>query len=909
ALLARRYQVTPHLLLLLPYTVFPFQSPELALLCGALAFANTLGRFTLLDNRRIEIGVFLAGLILYSLTLAPGVQPADGGEFQLVIADWGVAHPPGYPLYTLLGGIFARLLPVNDIAWRVNLFSAVTGALTLAVVAWTVRRETRVGWAAVIAAGVLGSASAFWTTSTQASIRPMTALFMGLMIAAAFEYRRAAAQHDTRSEKRALLMFGLAAGFGVTHHASLVFGGSILALAVLASRPGLLLQPRKAGMALAGALAGTLPWLYLLARGAAGARLAPPALATWDGFWQHVLASGFAGDMFYYRTLPAIAGRLGMLGGVFTAQWHWSVLVGAAAAFGLLAWRKRSSALALGGAFLLHALVTSAYRAPQTVEYMLPAYVCMAVAIGLGAGTLYQRQRRASASYAVVIALMSAAVLWSGWPTWISLRAYQHQDHTGLHAQETLQNAPADTTLLANWHRVTPLWVLQSTQALRPDVKVRYLAPQGSEPILETWTNTIRTEAATETGVITCSYYPESFRFTSLTFSSSGPCWQATNGATIPSNLVPLATFDDITLASAQASSTARAGETLVADLAWLLPEAAPYGSLTAFLHLLDDTGTVMAQTDHPFLAASPDPGLVHHRLTLRLPRTLQPGTYQLMTGLYRPGADEPLPLYTPGGERRVAIADVEVQPSALPPVTAHNMHTPFDDHLLLAGYDYDLSLPGRARLYLHWQLCGSEAGSAYTITINSLGHGLAQGQLTTGIVAGFVTTAYDIPDTAAAHGVEITIMLSGEPLDVRGAWQLPIQAAVYLPPLQARTHYIPLGDIIITGYAQQEGAPESSTTRLRITIRSTQPQTQDMTLKAITAAGLTETPPLGGMLPSLKWGWQTTFTDTLLVPAQPAPGAEEAITLTLYDAFTSETWPVFDPALGTASGALVFPP
>ena len=44
------------------------------------------------------VDVFIAALLLYILTLAPSVLPADAGEFQLVAATLGVAHPPGYPL-------------------------------------------------------------------------------------------------------------------------------------------------------------------------------------------------------------------------------------------------------------------------------------------------------------------------------------------------------------------------------------------------------------------------------------------------------------------------------------------------------------------------------------------------------------------------------------------------------------------------------------------------------------------------------------------------------------------------------------------------------------------------------------------------------------------------------------------
>lgn len=45
-----------------------------------------------------------------------------------------VAHPPGYPLFTLLAKLFIKVIPVGSVAWRVNLLTAVCGALCASVV-------------------------------------------------------------------------------------------------------------------------------------------------------------------------------------------------------------------------------------------------------------------------------------------------------------------------------------------------------------------------------------------------------------------------------------------------------------------------------------------------------------------------------------------------------------------------------------------------------------------------------------------------------------------------------------------------------------------------------------------------------------------------------------------------------
>ena len=78
--------------------------------------------------------LFAAFFSLYAFTLSPDILPADSGEFQVVVPLLGVAHPPGFALYTLLGKLFISLIPYGTPAYRLNLFSAFLGALTLVVV-------------------------------------------------------------------------------------------------------------------------------------------------------------------------------------------------------------------------------------------------------------------------------------------------------------------------------------------------------------------------------------------------------------------------------------------------------------------------------------------------------------------------------------------------------------------------------------------------------------------------------------------------------------------------------------------------------------------------------------------------------------------------------------------------------
>src|SRR5438128_6591606 len=72
----------------------------------------------------------LAWLVVYLATVSPTVNFIDSGELITAVHEPGIVHPPGYPLYTLLGYV-ASHLPVGEVAWRVNLFSAFWGAMAV----------------------------------------------------------------------------------------------------------------------------------------------------------------------------------------------------------------------------------------------------------------------------------------------------------------------------------------------------------------------------------------------------------------------------------------------------------------------------------------------------------------------------------------------------------------------------------------------------------------------------------------------------------------------------------------------------------------------------------------------------------------------------------------------------------
>src|SRR5881392_3346935 len=212
--------------------------------------------------------VFFAALLLYSWTLAPTVTLTDSGELIVVAQGVGVAHPPGFPLWVILAHL-ASLVPLGNIAVRINFSSAVFAALASAMltlvvaelmiaIPYLLTRKKRSAQrnkkaedspiaqllicAPALGAGLLMAFSrTLWAYATIAEVYTLNALLILIILFLMLRWRRyiLADRLNTRPAIRphdkwlygAALVFGLALGI---HHVTV--GLMLPALAVLVYR-------------------------------------------------------------------------------------------------------------------------------------------------------------------------------------------------------------------------------------------------------------------------------------------------------------------------------------------------------------------------------------------------------------------------------------------------------------------------------------------------------------------------------------------------------------------------------------------------------------------------------------------------------------------------------------------------
>ncbi|MDE2291898.1 MAG: DUF2723 domain-containing protein, partial [Elusimicrobia bacterium] len=131
-----------------------------------------------------------AGLfLLYMACMPPGLAPyRDAGEFSVAAHTLGVAHPPSYPLYVLLGRAVDSL-PGATTDYRLGLFAAACAAGTAATLAWL---AAAAGPAAGLTAGLaFGLDAVPWSVAMVQEMYSLMALLGSLLLAAAFSLSEA----------------------------------------------------------------------------------------------------------------------------------------------------------------------------------------------------------------------------------------------------------------------------------------------------------------------------------------------------------------------------------------------------------------------------------------------------------------------------------------------------------------------------------------------------------------------------------------------------------------------------------------------------------------------------------------------------------------------------------------------
>jgi hypothetical protein len=257
---------------------------------------------------RVSWACALLALAVYLAQAPPVSGDKDSSEFTLVLALNGVAHPTGYPLYTLFGHLFVRALHGLGLSWpyAANAWSAVGGAVAvfflhaLASRLMAGSRPPHRGAATLLALVPIAwfALNPIWTIETGLGEVNSWHVAWAMAISYVFAgWMRSAARGAGPMPRldRGAFLWGVLCGIGGAHHVTAIFEAVpfSIALGVVLRRRGWL-RARHVGLVLAGAVLPLLSYGIVLWRASHPAPVQwPTLLPGWRGLWLHVTGAQY----------------------------------------------------------------------------------------------------------------------------------------------------------------------------------------------------------------------------------------------------------------------------------------------------------------------------------------------------------------------------------------------------------------------------------------------------------------------------------------------------------------------------------------------------------------------------------------------------------------------------------------
>jgi len=352
----------------------------------------------------IALGIFLISFFIYLKTLTPTVGYHDSGDMTIAAFLLGIPHPPGYPLFCLLGKLFT-FLPIGNIAYRLNMMSGLFGALTVMmvyVISLKLCRSTEHGARsielkaplllyipAIVSAFMLCFAITFWEQAVIAEKYTLNALFVTLLIFILIKWAETWSTEQKSSGSKLnthclLYLFSFTIGLAFTHHLQTIFlvpAGIYFVFITVGRNYKKILKTK---FIIKNFILFILPlalYLYLPIR----AKVKPLANwgdpSTFERFKEHITAEAYSGffamntlfqnlgdhlSHFFIHQVTLLPLLIGLIGGV------------------ILFIKRKHLAISLLIIVIADTLHSIRYTIPNIEDYYIPAFIIISIWIGQG---------------------------------------------------------------------------------------------------------------------------------------------------------------------------------------------------------------------------------------------------------------------------------------------------------------------------------------------------------------------------------------------------------------------------------------------------------------------------------------------------------------------------------------------
>jgi tetratricopeptide (TPR) repeat protein len=461
---------------------------------------------------------FLVALLLYTWTLAPTVTLTDSGELIVVAQAFGIAHPPGVPLWIILAHL-ASLVPFGNVAQRINFSSALFAALACAMLTLVVaeliitasylaaakrrkkgtKKTEELGVTHLVVAGpalgagvLMAFSRTLWSYATITEVYALNALLIVVIFFLILRWRRRIVEgriyvstasdagqitrHDTFLYSAALI-FGLALG---VHHVTVALTLPAIAIIVFRTQGVRFFTSRRlvyAALISIAALVAIYAYLPFAASRSPVINWGHPR--SLQEIWWHLTGRQY---QVYFSFKPEIMGEqfaefCRMALREFGFPWLPLSLALAFAGFADAFKRDRTTFWFLLTIVIGDLAYALSYEIAEDKDaYYLPAFISVAIATGFGIRWLVQRVVskslpgvKPSLGAAIAVLVICTIALTANWPFNNRRQYFIAHDYVD-NLLEAI--APNGLLLTLDWQVVSPMFYAQEIEQFRPDVKV-----------------------------------------------------------------------------------------------------------------------------------------------------------------------------------------------------------------------------------------------------------------------------------------------------------------------------------------------------------------------------------------------------------------------------------------------------
>jgi hypothetical protein len=417
--------------------------------------------------------LWLITFFVYRMTMAPTIGFIDSGELSTVALSLGIAHPTGYPLFTLLARTFSLLPIASEQIVRLNIFSAVVTSLSVVIFFFLVlelsaqTREERNRWELLTAASIssmfIGFSKTFWFQGLAIEVYSLHLLLILSALLLFVKAVRSGSSHHW-------LLFAFVVGLAFTNHLTTI----LLAPAMLYwffSEHGIGKSAfKKIGLLAVPFAAGLSVYLYLPLRAGQFPLLSWGDPQSAERLWWHVTGKQFR--VFMFSSSEAARRQLSYFFDNLTVEFFFPVLILAAIGAVVLLVKERRAFI-----FIILLLITCVgysinYDIHDIDSYFLLAFISIALLSAFGIRFLIMRfdGRTTRIVFAVIAAGIAGTQLYNNREVVDQSSNYLVEDYT----MNILLNLPQKAVVISyQWdYFVAASYYYQHIKAVRPDVTV-----------------------------------------------------------------------------------------------------------------------------------------------------------------------------------------------------------------------------------------------------------------------------------------------------------------------------------------------------------------------------------------------------------------------------------------------------